>query len=134
MSKKNKHRIDTQAEHQPLTDSPFSELGGLLSDLPAAKAPEPVKAITPPSEKDDIQPRLTFTRTKKGGYPVFLEKRGKGKTITVLRNVEGDLKGVLSLFKQRCGTGGVIRDGAIELQGDHRGILTAYLESLSGIR
>jgi len=40
---------------------------------------------------------------------------------------EAGLKDVAKLLKKRCGTGGTIRDGSIEIQGDHREILLAEL-------
>jgi translation initiation factor 1 len=51
-----------------------------------------------------------------------VEKRKKGKVVTVLRglSVEGnDLPDLLRQLKSACGTGGTLKDDAIELQGDH---------------
>ncbi len=44
-----------------------------------------------------------------------------------------DELGLLELagkLKQRCGTGGTVKDGRIEIQGDQRDRLTAVLESM----
>jgi translation initiation factor 1 len=52
----------------------------------------------------------------------MVEKRKKGKVVTALRGLsaEGnDLPDLLRQFKSACGTGGTIKDDAIELQGDH---------------
>jgi translation initiation factor 1 len=60
--------------------------------------------------------------------PVFLEKRPGGKSVTVIRNLSGDLDGLLRLLKRQIGAGGVVREGAIEIQGDHRARVEAFLE------
>ena len=53
---------------------------------------------------------------------------GKGVTlITGLPLAEEPLKELASKLKQTCGTGGTVKDGVIEIQGDHREKLCAYL-------
>jgi translation initiation factor 1 len=53
-----------------------------------------------------------------------------GKTVTTVRGVAGaqsaleDLAGEL---KRLCGTGGTVKDGIIEIQGDHRDKIVAAL-------
>lgn len=62
-----------------------------------------------------------------------LEKRPKGKVATVVAGLdpEGtDLPELASQLKARCGTGGTVKDGTIELQGDHRDAAEAALTSL----
>lgn len=53
-----------------------------------------------------------------------IEKKGRGgKTISVvdgLPNNAAFLKKLCSDLKRTCGTGGIVREGAIELQGDLR--------------
>lgn len=54
-----------------------------------------------------------------------------GKTVTVIRGVPlaGDaLAELAKALKAACGTGGTTKDGAIELQGDHRDTVVARLE------
>jgi translation initiation factor 1 len=52
------------------------------------------------------------------------EVKGRGgKTVTVIRNLQltsQDLAALAKLLKQACGSGGTIKDGNIEIQGDHR--------------
>ena len=51
-----------------------------------------------------------------------IEKRKKGKVVTVLRGLtaEGnDLPDLLSQLKSACGAGGTLKDDVIVLQGDH---------------
>jgi translation initiation factor 1 len=52
------------------------------------------------------------------------ESKGRGgKTVTLVKNLTlspDDLKALSKVIKQACGTGGTIKDGIIEIQGDHR--------------
>lgn len=52
------------------------------------------------------------------------EKKGRGgKDVTVVRELqltEQDLKVLGKLLKKKCGSGGTIKEGTIEIQGDHR--------------
>lgn len=60
------------------------------------------------------------------------EKQGRGgKTVTAVHGVglAGDaLKALTGELKRLCGTGGTVKDGAIEIQGDHRDRIVAALE------
>lgn len=54
---------------------------------------------------------------------IVLEKRNKGKVVTLVRNLklsETDMKDLARILKTACGTGGTTRDSEIELQGDCR--------------
>ncbi len=66
-----------------------------------------------------------------GVVRVFREKGGRGgKTVTVVRGLPpGDVQQVASDLKRHCGTGGSVKDGAVEIQGDHREKAAARLES-----
>lgn len=53
-----------------------------------------------------------------------------GKTVTVITGVplaEPELKALAKTLKQRCGTGGAVKEGTIEIQGDHRTLLQQEL-------
>jgi translation initiation factor 1 len=54
-----------------------------------------------------------------------MEKAGRGgKTVTVVDNLPNNaefLKALSQELKRACGTGGAVRDGGVELQGDLRG-------------
>lgn len=62
------------------------------------------------------------------------ETKGRnGKGVTVIAGVPLDESGLLALGKQlkaRCGTGGTVKDGNIEIQGDHRDLLFSELTKL----
>ena len=53
--------------------------------------------------------------------------------MTTVSDLPLDEAGLLELaatLKQRCGTGGTVREGRIEIQGDQRDRLAAVLESM----
>lgn len=57
-------------------------------------------------------------------------RKGKGvTTVTGVPLAEGKLKALAKSLKKRCGTGGAVKDGVIEIQGDHRQTLKAELEA-----
>lgn len=46
-----------------------------------------------------------------------------GKAVSVVKNLvltDEDLKTLAKKLKQECGTGGTVKDGVIEIQGEHR--------------
>jgi len=56
-------------------------------------------------------------------------RKGKGvTTISGLPLPEKELKALAKALKQRCGTGGAVKAGIIEIQGDHREALKSELE------
>ncbi|MEO6810458.1 MAG: translation initiation factor [Isosphaeraceae bacterium] len=62
-----------------------------------------------------------------------LESRPKGKMVTVVRNLDpegNDLPALAARLKARCGSGGTVKDGLIELQGDHLSAVESDLTSL----
>ena len=61
---------------------------------------------------------------------VARDKSGRGKVVTAVRGLPPDeLKAIASELKRLCGSGGSVKDGAVELQGDHREKVAAHLEA-----
>jgi translation initiation factor 1 len=59
-------------------------------------------------------------------------KGRRGKTVTTIEGVplpDDDLRTLGGELKRRCGTGGSVKEGVIEIQGDHRDTLVAELEN-----
>jgi translation initiation factor 1 len=57
-------------------------------------------------------------------------KGRRGKTMTVVTGVPLDESGLQKLateLKRKCGAGGTVKDGVIEIQGDHRDLVAAEL-------
>jgi len=58
-------------------------------------------------------------------------RKGKGVTIVTGLKLSGPaLEALGSQLKKRCGSGGTVKDGTIEIQGDHRDLVVAELEKL----
>ncbi len=59
------------------------------------------------------------------------ESKGRGgKTVTLVKKLvlsEQDLKALAKQLKRACGSGGTIKDGVIEIQGEHREKIAAVL-------
>jgi len=67
-----------------------------------------------------------------GVVRVSRETKGRGgKAVTVIRGVQADAVALAALGKQlrtACGSGGTLKDGVIEVQGDHCERVIAYLK------
>lgn len=83
----------------------------------------------------DCRCRLVTTTALAGDGIVRIRRETKGrggKAVTVITGIAGDaaaLKARAKMFKQRCGVGGAVKDGAIEMQGDQRTTIKALLEA-----
>lgn len=83
----------------------------------------------PSGRAESAQPQTP----RDGVVRVALEKKGRGgKTVTIITGLTGsedDLRALAAELKRRCGTGGTIKDGVIEIQGDHRETLVEALKA-----
>jgi translation initiation factor 1 len=99
-------------EGTPWDRPPRCERCGELEE--ACTCPQPSKVRTPP-EKQTAR--------------LAVEKRKKGKVVTVVRGLpaeQNDLPGLLARLQAACGAGGTIKDDELEIQGEH-------LERLRGL-
>jgi translation initiation factor 1 len=64
-----------------------------------------------------------------GVVRIFRGKGGRGgKAVSVVRGLPPrDLDAVAKDLKKHCGSGGTVKDGAVEIQGDHREKIAARL-------
>jgi translation initiation factor 1 len=99
--------------------------GGTRREGPVQESP--METAAPPAKKEVVKgsaPVVRLGRETKG-------RRGKG--VTIVSDLPLDEAALLELaarLKQRCGTGGTVRDGRIEIQGDQRDRLAAVLEDI----
>ena len=81
----------------------------------------------PPSKLSGARPAIP----RDGVVRLFRDRGGRnGKTVTVIHGLPERgpaLEARLSELKRMCGAGGTLRDGVIEIQGDHRDLLVAEL-------
>lgn len=64
---------------------------------------------------------------------IILDRRRYGKMMTVIEGLNPhdlDMDSLISNLKSRCACGGTIKEGKIELQGDHRTKVRETLEKM----
>jgi len=89
--------------------------------------PESECACPPPAAETRLLPPASQTAR------LGLEKRARGKIVTVIGALDpggNDLPALAARLKASCGTGGTIKEGRIELQGDHLQAVDAALQAL----
>jgi translation initiation factor 1 len=79
--------------------------------------------VCPPREQQKLRGDgiVRVSRDKKGR---------KGKTVTVVTGLPGNLAEVASTLKRLCGSGGTVAGDTVEIQGDHRERVAAKLTEL----
>ena len=78
-------------------------------------------------------PGLSLPATQQTAFLQRASRGRGGKVVTLIKNLRlspDDQKSLAKHLKQTCGTGGTIKDGVIEIQGDHRESLAAALQHL----
>lgn len=97
------------------------QVGDIRKDKPKTSGRRKKKqSPAVPTIPDDGVVRVS--RSSKG-------RKGKGVTLITGIPLTGDaLKDLARGLKQRCGSGGTIRDDVVEIQGDHRDTLVEELE------
>ncbi len=88
------------------------------------------EVCTCPPEAPEPPPRIP---PDKQTARMSIEKRKKGKVVTVVRGLPADgndLAGLLTQLKNACGAGGTLKDDAIEVQGRHLDRVRETLERI----
>lgn len=101
----------------------YSTESGRITTCPSCGQPyNRCQCNQPPQKKGD------------GIVRVMRDRKGRGgKTVTVITGVMGNETELVALaqqLKKLCGTGGTVKDGNIEIQGDHCEKVMAKLTSL----
>ncbi|MFG6158932.1 translation initiation factor Sui1 [Halomonas sp. 1390] len=107
------------------------QLGGLVystehgDTCPECRRPLAECACAEAAEEDRLAGLDGIVRLRR-------ETKGrKGKGVTLVEGVPlkaDELKTLAKALKKRCGTGGAVKEGVIEIQGDQREVLKAELE------
>jgi translation initiation factor 1 len=93
------------------------------------------------SDEGDLRSKVKSRLPRRQSLPpdvqtaaIRREKKGRGgKEVTVIYDLQltpDDLKELAKSLKQKCGSGGSVKDGAIEIQGEHRETVAVELERL----
>ena len=84
--------------------------------------------------RECVCPKGVFGAVKPQAVRVAREIKGRaGKgvtTVTGLPLAPADIESLATRFKKRCGSGGTVLNGVIEIQGDHRDLLVAELAKM----
>jgi translation initiation factor 1 len=78
---------------------------------------------TAPTQKNDGIVRLRREVKGRGGGTVIV--------ISGLQLTTAQIKELAGVLKKKCGCGGTVKEGVIEIQGDHREALAAELQARS---
>lgn len=104
----------TQFDRPPKCD----DCGLLEEDCKCPPPPEP--------ETERIPPEKQTAR-------LAIEKRKRGKSVTVIRDLDpvgNDLPALLTKLKTACGAGGALKDGVMEIQGRNLEGVRAELQKI----
>jgi translation initiation factor 1 len=100
----------------------YSTEEGRISGPAAPRAPAPAtpQATPAPQAPDD------------GVVRIYRDRSGRnGKVVTVIRGLPArELESRASELRRHCGAGGAVKDGAVEIQGDHRERVAERLRGL----
>jgi len=115
----NKKRIPTDGR-QSFGHNPFGALSGdALPASPAEPSAEPAAATVAP-------------RKNRGRVDIIRQTAHRGgKTVTVVTNFVGiglpEKEQLAKAMQKACGTGGTVKEGRIEIQGDNRDVVARIL-------
>lgn len=76
---------------------------------------------------------VSLPAAKQTAYLHRASKGRRGGTVTLIRKLvlsEEDLKDLAKKLKQLCGSGGTVKDGEIEIQGEHRERIAEALQKM----
>jgi translation initiation factor 1 len=98
---------------------------------PCGRPPGIVGGLTPPTE-------TKLAKKNRGRVDILRVKAGRGgKTVTVVKNFVGiglpEKEQLAKAMQRACGTGGTVKNGQIEIQGDKRAEVARIL-SEAGFR
>jgi translation initiation factor 1 len=85
------------------------------------------KKSSPPADVHSLPPQQ---------QTIYLHRDSKGrggKVVSLVKGLalsEADLSALAKQIKQACGSGGTLKDGVIEIQGDHREKIAEVLKKL----
>ena len=107
----------------------YAKFAKKLPDMPLVYSTNPDFVV--PSEQESAVETLPPSKQK---LTVYLDRRNRGgKQVTLVKGFVGSddaLAGLSRQLKNKCGTGGSVKDGEILIQGDCREKVTSILISM----
>ncbi len=107
----------------------FSELGGLVYSTDSGR-------MCPGCRQPVVQCLCASQRTIPAGDGILRvqrETKGRGgKAVTIVRGLALDAEALAALAKRlkaACGSGGTVKEGQVEVQGDHCDKVVAFLQA-----
>ncbi|MCF6277907.1 MAG: translation initiation factor [Anaerolineales bacterium] len=92
------------------------------------------------SSQGDLRQKTATSSVRKFLPPcqqtIYLHRESKGrggKGVSLVKNLtlsEKDMKALAKRLKQACGSGGTVKNGMIEIQGEHREKIAVILQKL----
>ena|SRR6266498_3532012 len=85
-------------------------------------------------KKEDVSPK--FISLPSNQQTIYLHRDSKGRhgsSVTLVKNLvlsQEDMKELAKRLKQVCGSGGTVKDGIIEIQGEHREKIAEELKKI----
>jgi translation initiation factor 1 len=102
---------------------------GILSDEHKSLCPNCRRAA-----RECVCPKGAPGAARLSAIRVGRETKGRaGKGVTTISGLPlsaADIDALAAQLKKRCGSGGTVRNGVIEVQGDHRDLIVAVLGQL----
>jgi translation initiation factor 1 len=84
--------------------------------------------------RECVCPKGAPGAAKPSAIRVGRETQGRaGKGVTTVAGLPmslSDIEALATKLKKRCGSGGTVREGVIEIQGDHRDVIVAELAKM----
>jgi translation initiation factor 1 len=102
---------------------------GTKWDVPCERCQKPLSECACPPPPPPPPPEAAPVAPSAQRVVVRIEKRQKGKKVTVLDGLDPrDQEALLPRLKALCGAGGTLKDGKLEVQGEHKEKVLAELE------
>ncbi|MEZ0227576.1 MAG: translation initiation factor [Planctomycetota bacterium] len=101
---------------------------GTKWDVPCERCAQPLSLCQCPPPPPPPAPGPAKVEPSAQKVRVRIEKRQKGKKVTVLDGLTyADREKLLPQLKALCGAGGTIKEGKVEVQGEHKEKIVAEL-------
>ncbi|MBD3223498.1 MAG: translation initiation factor [Caldithrix sp.] len=83
------------------------------------------------SKKDVASADTSLHAERENTVYIELDRKGRaGKNVTLVKGLSGNLKSLKKDLQKECGSGGSVKSGNIEIQGDHKEHIGQFLQNM----